>query len=253
MKQIDYASLTLYLFKAQVKSDINKYYLGTLWWFLEPLLYVVVFYFVFLNFRNGSDVYLMELICGLVVWKWISSCINQGANSISQAKGIISSFNVNPVVFPLASLFVNSFKFFVILVLALSFFCLKNVLDFSGLWPLFVWGVVALVIVFSYLLLFATFMPFLPDLRIIIGNFMMLAMFVSGVIVPLSSMPESAQSILTFNPFAIVIDGIRKIILHGESIDYLTYFNLLIVHFFIFVIGFYRVCRLKGEFPKRVI
>lgn len=99
----------------------------------------------------------------------------------------------------------------------------------------------------------STFMPFLPDLRIIVGNFMMLAMFVSGVIVPVSSMPDSAQAVLSLNPFAIIVEGVRKIILRSESLDYSTYLNIFMVHVFIIFFGFYRVCRLKGEFPKRII
>lgn len=253
MNKIDYLALSWCLFTSQLKADVNRYYLGTLWWFLEPILYVVVFYFIFSNFRNRDEEFLFGLICGLSTWKWISSVINQGSFSIVQSKGLVKNFNVNPVVFPVNSLLLNTFKYIVIMVAVVVLLYTKGALDIAEAPSLFLWFATTLSVIFAYQLLLCTLMPYLPDLRMIIGNVMLLLMFTSGVIVPLSAMPEAAQQILVWNPFVYLIDGIRSVALRGEEIDHQFFLLLMLGHLLISVIGYGALYRIKGDIPKRLI
>lgn len=253
MNKVDYFGLITYMFGAQLKSDLNRYYLGTLWWFLEPCLYVVVFYFIFLNFRAHSEDFLFQLICGLTTWKWLTSIVNQGSSSIVHAKGLVSNFNIHPIIFPVVSFLTNSFKFLVVLTAILFLYLYKGVFNFAGAVPLLAWVFTSVLTVFSYQLVLSTVMPFLPDLRVIIGNLMMLLMFMSGVIVPIAEMPPHVQSILQWNPFVYLVDGARAVFLRGEALEYSVYLILIGIHSLILLLGLSRLTRLKGEFPKRLI
>ncbi len=253
MKRTNYFSLVTYMFSSELRSDLNRYYLGTIWWFLEPCLYVAVFYIVFANFRGGDGEFLYNLMCGLVTWKWISSIINQGASSLVRAKGLVTNFNVHPLVFPTVSLMVNTFKFFAVLAALLVLLAVKGALAFSGAEQLLLWFVVTSTVIFSYQILLSTMMPFLPDLRVIVTNMMMLLMFTSGVIIPVEQMPESVQGILYWNPFVYLIEGARAIFLHNDLLDYPVFGYLFLVHALLLVLGVIRLTSLKGEFPKRII
>ena len=41
---------------AELKAEAQRYYLGVLWWLIEPVFYMLVFYFVFaVLFRRGTE------------------------------------------------------------------------------------------------------------------------------------------------------------------------------------------------------
>ena len=69
-----YISIIFEKAKADLIAEVRRGYLGILWWFIEPLLYLSVFYvvFVFVFDRGGEDG-VAFLLTGLVVWKWFSS------------------------------------------------------------------------------------------------------------------------------------------------------------------------------------
>ena len=46
-----YITLLDTLARFELKADARRYYLGYLWWVLEPMLYVAVFYLVFVKYR----------------------------------------------------------------------------------------------------------------------------------------------------------------------------------------------------------
>ena len=86
-----------------LRADAARYFLGYLWWVLEPLLFVGVFYVVFeVILHSGRADFLVFLMCGKLVFIWFSKSVNQAANSITANKGLIGRINVTKTLFPLA-------------------------------------------------------------------------------------------------------------------------------------------------------
>ena len=64
-----------------LKVDANTFKLGFLWWFLEPLMWVGVFYVVFnliLDSRKGGD-FMVFLTCGKFAFIWFSKTVIQAS------------------------------------------------------------------------------------------------------------------------------------------------------------------------------
>jgi lipopolysaccharide transport system permease protein len=77
---------------------------GFLWSFLNPLLLMLVYSFVFaIISRSDMKAYAVFLFSGLIPWLWFSSALLQGVNSIIDGRGLItkSMYGVdpNPLVF----------------------------------------------------------------------------------------------------------------------------------------------------------
>ena len=66
--------LVWYKAYADLRAEAARAYLGVLWWVLEPLLYICVFYVVFgILLDRGGQGFVSFMLCGLVVWRWFSS------------------------------------------------------------------------------------------------------------------------------------------------------------------------------------
>ncbi|MEQ8515100.1 MAG: ABC transporter, partial [Chromatocurvus sp.] len=61
------------LSRMALRADASRFFLGYIWWVLEPLLYVAVFYVVFvLILQNRQENFLVFLMCGKLAFIWFS-------------------------------------------------------------------------------------------------------------------------------------------------------------------------------------
>src|SRR6056297_1608527 len=94
-----------------LKADASRFFFGYIWWVLEPLLYVAVFYIVFeVILQNRQENFLVFLMCGKLVFIWFSKSINQASRSIVTAKGLIGKIDIPKALFPLASIHEGLYK-----------------------------------------------------------------------------------------------------------------------------------------------
>ena len=252
MNLVDYKGLTSYLFRSELKSDLDKYILGAAWWIFEPFLFVSVWYFLFAHLKHGGD-FVFSLICGIVTWRWLSEIINQGAASVSRKKAVLQNFRVHPFVFPVVSLMVSTFKFTIVLMCTIALLAWQDVLKLGGMLDALLLFFCALITAFSYGTFFSALTPFVPDVQIVISRTTMLAMFLSGVIFPISDMSETAQQVLFWNPFAHIVEGFRSILLFGEELNRSTIVTILVIHLPILGFSYLMLGHLRGEIPKRLI
>lgn len=94
-------ALTDTIARLDLKAEASKLYLSYLWWIVEPLLYVVVFYVVFgllLKIDRGN--YVLFLLCGKVPFLWFSKSVQNSANSIVANKGLIGQVEIRKTLFP---------------------------------------------------------------------------------------------------------------------------------------------------------
>ena len=84
--------------------------------------------------------------------------------------------------------------------------------------------------------------PFLPDIKVIIDNGMMLLFFISGVFFNINEVQEPLRSYLLLNPMAGLIDEYRNVMIRGIWPDS---GRLAIVLFLSFVLGALALTLLK--------
>ena len=235
---------------AEVKSEVSRAYIGFIWWFLEPLLYMGAFYLLFgIGLRQGGDNFLYFLLCGLVPWKWFSSTLNSGSRSIVANAGLINQVYLPKYIFPLIVVVINTFKF------TLVFPVLLLLLVASGFEPSLSWWALVAILISQLLLvtsstcLLSCMVPYLPDLRYVIDNGMLLLMFLSGVFFSIDSMAPEVRSILLLNPIAILLDCYRVVLIEGETPNF---FDLAYVIFISFLIGISALFVI-GRIDRKVI
>lgn len=199
-----------------LKAEASRGYLGVLWWVLEPIMYMAIFYIVFVHlFKRGDGNYIAFLLTGLTVWKWFNATVSSGANSLIANASLMNQVYLPKIIFPLTVVAINTFKFLIIFSLLVVFLVLTSATP-SPVW-LFLPIVIAtqLFLIIAVTSFFASIMPFFPDLKLIIDNVMMMFFFLSGIFFDIGTIPGFKQKILLLNPMADMIFMYRHLLLKG--------------------------------------
>jgi lipopolysaccharide transport system permease protein len=239
--------------RAGLRAEASRGFLGMLWWVIEPVVYMGVFYIIFAHiYQRGDENYVVFLLTGLISWKWFQATINTGANSLIAGAGLMNQVYLPKIIFPLTNITVNTFKFFLILLLFLIF------LQFTAVQPSWNWFLLPALVLTQLLLItaitcfLAAVMPFFPDLKVILNNVLTMVFFLSGIFFDINRLPESFQHYLLLNPLAVLISMYRQLLLRGLLPDW---YQLLMIFLFslsllLFAIAIYK--RFERTYPKIV-
>ncbi len=218
-----YFDLLIYRSFAELKSEAARAYLGVLWWLIEPLLYLSVFYVVFgLILKRGGEGYVSFLLCGLVVWKWFESTVKTASGTIAHSVGLMGQVYFPKIILPGIVIVTNTFKFLIILAVFIVF------LVFCGTKPTVAWLGLPILIIVEYLFisasacLVAAIVTFIPDMKHLVNYAITLMFFMSGIFFGLDTIPENIRCYFLFNPMVVIIDGYRMVLLKGISPDWIT-------------------------------
>ncbi len=206
-----------------LKSDASKNSLGYLWWILEPLLYVAVFYVVFnIILDSGRADFLVFLMCGKLSFIWFSKTVNQASNSIVGNKGLIGKVDVPKSLFPMAVTQESLYK------QAAVFLLLFAVLAVNGYAPSLTWFWLVPIIIVNYLMIVACsfvgacLVCFIRDFSRLISLGMVFMLFTSGIFWDVRELgdPHKTEMVLTFNPLAFILDAYRQVLMHQSGPDF---------------------------------
>lgn len=239
MNYFQSVSLATTMAGMRLKSEASNLALSYLWWVLEPLLFVAVFYLVFEKFLSrGGEGFILFLMVGKIPFLWFSKTVNSSANALISGKSIMGQADFPKHIFPYVVVQENSQKQWVVF-LALFAFVVLNGCEITINW-LFI----PLVILANYLLILAASMisawivVFLRDFRMIINMGTMFLMFTSGIFWDINSIPneQTREMLLNFNPLAFILDAYRKVLLYGLQPDYEHLLKICLFSLFMLVL-----------------
>ena len=201
-----------------LSAEASRYYLGWLWWLLEPILMTAVFYIVFKYLRARSPEFIYFLVVGVTTWLWFSKGVGSATNSLPAAKSLVLQMRLPKVMFPLIGVISVTYKqVFVFLVL---FLVMVSAFGVSWSWlALPVLIVVELLFIVACAITVAFLCAWLPDLRFIVTSGLQLMMFCSGIFFDISTFPEPAQTWFRLNPMAVALEQYRLVLLDGVAPD----------------------------------
>ncbi|MGH8551170.1 MAG: ABC transporter permease [Methylococcales bacterium] len=214
MKLQNTIELIFYKTYADIKAESARSYLGLLWWLIEPVLYLCVFYILFvLVLSRGSQDYVPFFLCGAVVWKWFASGLNGASHSIVANRGLLQQVYVPKFVFPVIAVFGSTVRFLPVFLLFTVFLLVYGMPIHSGWFALPVVVFTQFFLIMALGLLAGAITPFLPDLKVAIDNVLMFLFFISGVFFDINHVREPVKTYLFLNPMALLINEYRNILI----------------------------------------
>ena len=208
------------LARFHLKGESRQYFLGNLWWVLEPLLYVGVFYLVFETLLDSRQPdFLYFLIVGKVTFIWFSKSVNQAASSLEANKGLMAQTNLRKELFPLAVILQGLYRQFVVFLFLIGF------LIIGGYPPSATWlwliplAALQTMLITACGLLGALLVSVKRDFRLVIQLGTVFLLFMSGIFWDLNTVAEAhlRGGLLVLNPLANLIDCYRQVLMRDEA------------------------------------
>ena len=207
--------------RMSLRADAQKLVLGYLWWVLEPLFFVAVFYLVFgVILQSGRADFLPFLVVGKLPFQWFAGAVNHSANSIVAAQPIISHIPMNKSFFPLSKVQESTYKQLVVFALLLIYVIyLGAPIGWHWLWLIPI-ALCQYLLIAAVSLVGAVLVCIARDFAKIIQLGTLALMFSSGIFWDVRDLNQELGSlILTWNPLAYLLDAYRQVLLYGDTFD----------------------------------
>lgn len=201
------------LFLREMKTRFGSKRLGYVWAIVQPASFVLMWWgFFALALRGGRDVgmgveFPMFLLTGFVPYGMFRSITGSSMNAFTANQGLFNYRQVKPIDTLFARCLVESIVhplvFAILICLGSAIGFDTTIHNFLGLFLtqlLLVWFSFSLGLVFAVITVFSEMFP------TIMGFVLTPLLFISGVIIPISSVPRQFRDILFLNPLLHFIE-----------------------------------------------
>ncbi len=202
------------------KSRFSGSYLGVFWGVIQPIMTILLFWFVFqVGFRSqpiSNAPFILWLVAGMIPWNFFSDAWLNGNNSFTGysyiVKKLVFNIDILPVVKILASSIMNIiFNLIIIVVYALygriPVIHLIDMLYFSLCLTLLAWGLSMIT---------ATLNVFMKDVGQFLNIAMQFIMWLTPIMWDYNMIPVSLSWLYKINPLFYVINGYREALIDGK-------------------------------------
>lgn len=242
------------LSKNDFKTRFAGSYMGITWAFVQPIVTVLVYWFVFeKGLRAGRMCdypFILWLMCGLVPWFYFSDALNGGTNALLEynylVKKVVFKISVLPFVKIISNVFIHIFFIVFIMILHMCY----------GYGPDLYWMQIiyylictlALVLGISYLT--SALVVFFRDLTQIIAIVLQIGMWATPIMWDASQFSSGLEKVFKINPMYYIVQGYRNSLLANvwfwEDMYWTIYFWIITVGLFVLGQNIFR--RLKVHF-----
>lgn len=212
--------LILQLAKNDFKTKYAGSYLGIVWAFIQPVITIFVYWFVFdVGLRSGSVMdapFVLWLIAGLVPWFFFAEAWNGGTGALIEyqylVKKVVFQIDILPLVRVLSAIFVHAF--FVIFTVFL-YACYGY---FPNLYTLQIiyYSLCAFLLVLGLSYITSAVVGFFRDLTQVINVILQVGVWMTPIMWNIDGMglPGWLSTILKLNPMYYVVSGYRDALLN---------------------------------------
>ena len=254
-----YRALITSLVARELKARYRGSVLGFLWTFINPLLLLLVYSFVFGVVMPGArapgvEPYALFLFCGLLPWTWFSASLLESCTALTGSGGLLRKVMFPAEVLPIVTVLTGLVNFLLGLsiVVAFALYAGAPVLSADLLW-LIPTIAVQLVLTLGLALLLSSLSVHFRDIRDLLGNALTLWLFATPIIYPYTQAPERYRWLLDLNPFTHLAMAYQAILfVPGPYAEWRRLAVLALVSVAVFFTGYAVFDRLRETFAEEV-
>lgn len=243
-------------FYVNIKTTVATTKLGILWWILDPLLLMLIYYFVVkIVFDRGGPNYHLFALCGIVTWQSFSRSINLCTSALTRSAGLIKQASLPMVLYVIISPIVQ------------AFFCLIGLIIIMiwnyqalGLYTMSIVILVFLMIIMSFTagLFLSIFEVYIRDTGKLVTYILKFGFYISPIlyspdrIYEIPSIPEYAKVLYSLNPMVHLITAVRDLLFYGKMFDFRPILIVFAVTCVIMQFGLFFFRRVSPYVPKMI-
>lgn len=241
-------------FYVNTRTTVTTTKLGMLWWILDPLFLMVIYYFVFgVIFQRGTPSFHLFLLCGLVAYQFFSKSVSLCTRALIMNEGLIKQASIPMVLYLIVSPLVQ------------SFFCI------IGFTVIMVWnytalGLHTLAIIFPvFLIILMSFAAglFLSIVNVYIrdtekfvtyalrfGLYLNPVLYSADMIYDNPSIPVHLKTLYALNPLVHVLIAVKDVLFRGQMFDPVPLLMILPILLVVIQIGLLFFRKVSPYVPK---
>lgn len=250
----DYRQMIFSLVKKELRGRYKGSVLGFLWTFINPLLQLLVYTFVFsIIMPNNIEKFYLYLFVGLIPWLFFSGSMTGGAACIVNQKDMVKKIYFPREVMPVsyvASGFVNMLFCFIVIfavvivsgvgVNPVALLCLPIIMA------------VEFVMALGGAMLTSALTVYFRDLEYILGILMMAWMYFTPVVYSMEMVPERLRPLFNLNPMTPVINAYRDVLYYKQIPHLSTLLQGLVLGVIVLIIGSISFNKLQKGFAEEL-
>jgi lipopolysaccharide transport system permease protein len=238
------------LIQSLVVRDLKARYrgsvLGFFWSFINPLLLLLIYSFVFTVVLPGThpkeiEPYALFMFCGILPWTWFSSSLLESANVLIAGGNLIKKVMFPAEVLPIVT------------VLAAFLLYYRAPLNAADLFwfPLVV--LTQLVLTVALALIVSALTVHFRDLKDLLANLLTFWFFATPIIYPMTMAPGIGRTLLNVNPFTHLAISYQEILFYDGPYGHWRWLLALMAgSVALFLFGYFLFDRLRDSFAEEV-
>lgn len=212
--------------KREFQSKYRNSMLGAVWNVLNPLSMIVIYTVIFSQVMraklpgvDGTFAYSIHLCAGVLTWGLFAEIVSRAQNTFVDNANLIKKLSFPRMCLPVTVVANGLVNFAIIFTLFTLFLIATG--NFPG------WPFVALVPVLTVMVAFAVGLGvtlgvlnvFFRDVGQFFAIFLNFWFWGTPIVYPASILPERLQSLMQFNPMAVLVGASQTILMQGEWPD----------------------------------
>ncbi len=254
-----YRSLIQSLVVRELKARYRGSVLGFFWSFINPLLLLLIYSFVFTVVLPGTrptqlEPYALFMFCGILPWTWFSSSLLESSNVLMSGGNLIKKVLFPAEVLPIVTVLANLVHFFFglpILVIFLLYYRAPLQAGELVWFPVVV--LVQLLLTLGLALIVAALTVHLRDLKDLLANLLTFWFFATPIIYPMNVAPGFAHLLLNLNPFTHLAISYQEVLFYDGPFGHWKWLLALgLASGALFLVGYWVFDRLRDSFAEEV-
>ena len=250
-----YRRYMLYSARAQLKNEVAGSFLNRLWWVLDPLLFMLVYTFVYsIVFGRSQDYLCAFIFLGYSTWEFFNRTVKQSVKLVKRYKTVLSKVYLPKYILIISSMLVNGFKMLIsfgIIMITMLLYRIPPSPTMLWVFPLVLLLALLSFGVSSILLHFGVFFE---DLDNIVGVTLRLLFYMSGIFYNPEVQLEGfvRYCMVRLNPTCYIITQLRNTVLYNQQLLWHWYLLWFVVSLVISAIGVALIYRYERRYVKTV-
>lgn len=256
---VRYRGLIQSLVARELKARYRGSVLGFFWSFINPLLLLLIYSFVFAvvlpNRSPDLQPYALFMFCGILPWTWFSSSLLEASNVLIAGGNLIKKVLFPAEVLPIVTVLANMVHFFLglpILALFLVWYRHAPVTPVELAWfPVVI--LVQLLLTLGLALLVSALTVHFRDIKDLLSNLLTFWFFATPIIYPMSLIPAEMRWLLNLNPMTHLAISYQEILFYPGPFGHWKWLVALgAASAGLFLGGYFLFDRLRDSFAEEV-
>jgi lipopolysaccharide transport system permease protein len=256
---IRYRGLVASLVARELKARYRGSVLGFFWSFVNPLLLLLVYSFVFSVVLPGAHPTALEpfalfMFCGILPWTWFSSSLLESTTVLITSGNLIRKVLFPAEVLPIVTVLAGAVHFCLGLPILAAFLVYYRVpvTVTDLLWfPLIV--VIQLLLTLGFALLLSALTVHFRDVRDLLSNLLTLWFFGTPIIYALEQVPPRVRQVLNLNPMTHLVVSYQDVLFTpGPFARWPALIAVGVGAVGVFLVGFFVFDRLRDTLAEEV-